>query len=169
MTDIQRELTVIDIKICTCTFSNKDSSVAIDYGITSNTEFQKPIVYTLGFRSRKSETKIKRIGDRYTTGDLLETYQYAIVRVPPFMVNCTNLGDGLLGVNVRMKGGMTVCRLSILSSDGKKPKINDDDFLKSDDIWYAMAVIRSHQTVRIEELSRGDYDTQPLAQEGDSD
>jgi hypothetical protein len=59
-----------------------------------------------------------------------------------------------MGVHVRMKGGMKVCRITILQ-DGKKPKINDDDFRKSEGIWYASAVISRHQTIRIEEL-KGD-------------
>lgn len=146
------EPTVIDVEICTCVYAHKDSSIAIDYGITSNTVFQKSTIYTLGFRSRKSGVKVKRRGDKYTTGDFIEAHQYAIVRIPPFIVNCTNLGDGLLGVYVRMEGGMKECRITVLSKDGKKPKVNDDDFLQYEDIWYAMDVIRSYQTVRIEEL-----------------
>jgi hypothetical protein len=65
-----------------------------------------------------------------------------------------NLGDGLLGVHVRMKGGMTVCRVTVLK-EGKKPKVNDDDFYLSEDIWYASTVIGQLQKLRIEELKGG--------------
>jgi hypothetical protein len=143
--------TIIDVEICSCAIAYRDTSIAVDFKVTSNTEFQKPTVYTLGFRSRKSETRVSRIGDGYTSGDLLETFQSSQIRIPPFVVNCFNLGDAQMAVYVRMKGGMKACRITILSED-KKPKINDDDFFQSEDIWYGIAVIRKHQIVRIEEL-----------------
>ena len=146
--------TVIDVEICSCAIAYSDTSIAVDFRVTSNTEFQKPTVYTLGFHCRKSETRVRRTGDSYTTGDLLDTFQSSQVRIPPFWINCVNLGDAQMAVYVRMKGGMKACCITILSED-KKPRVNDDDFILSEDIWYGLAVIRKHQIVRIEEL-KGD-------------
>ncbi len=56
-----------------------------------------------------------------------------------------------MGVHVRLQGGMERCRITVFTP-GKKPKINDDDFFKSEDIYYATAVIGHYQTIRIEEL-----------------
>jgi len=144
--------TIVDIEICACSIAYRDSRLTADFRITSTVEFQRPIIYTLGFRCRTSEAHTRRSGDRYISGALLETYQSAQTRIPPFGITCVNLGDALMAVHVRMKGGMEACRVTILQ-DGKKPRINDDDFFKSEDIWYATAVIGRRQTIRVEELT----------------
>jgi len=142
--------TIIDIEINTCS-DDRDGRTGVDFGVSSNTEFQKPIVYTLGFRCRKSETRIRRAADRYLSGDMLDSYQSAQMRIPPFGIACVNLGDCLMAVHVRLPGGMERCRVTVFTPD-KKPKINDDDFFKSEDIYYGTAVISHYQTIRIEEL-----------------
>lgn len=145
--------TIIDIEIRACS-DDRDGRTGADFRVSSNTEFQKAIVYTLGFRCRKSETRIRRAADRYISGDFLDSYQSAQMRIPPFGIVCVNLGDCVMGVHVRLSGGMERCRVTVFTPD-KKPKINDDDFFKSEDIYYGTAVIGHYQTIRIEEL-KGD-------------
>ena len=126
--------TIIDIEIRACS-DDRDGRTGADFRVSSTSPF-------------------RRAADRYISGDFLDSYQSAQMRIPPFGIVCVNLGDCVMGVHVRLSGGMERCRVTVFTPD-KKPKINDDDFFKSEDIYYGTAVIGHYQTIRIEEL-KGD-------------
>src|SRR5205807_1165304 len=129
--------------------------VVLDAKIASNTRFDRVNFTHLGFQAwRLGSSRIHMRGDRHIVLVPLDVCGAAQCEIKPFRVILENIGDSLIKVSVRMRGGMERCKILLLQEgyQAKEPKIIDD-FVKYRDIWYATTIINSLQSIRIEEES----------------
>ena len=124
--------------------------------LTSTTKFDRVVYRHLGFQawSRKKE-QIRHIGDLYRYVGYLEPNFESLLVIPPFKLCLENLGDGFMGVHIRLRQGMEQCKISILQEQyqPKSPR-TIDDFIEYEGIWYATATVNCLQTLKIEEITQ---------------
>jgi hypothetical protein len=135
------------------------------YRLTSNVKPSALYEYHLGFRANlKKRPKIKPRDDGYGFLCTMDPFNHSQLRVEPFNLIISNVGDGQLRVSVRLPRDMQDVLLVARQGDeqvyrAKAYKLPDEN------IYYATLIMDASMSVRIEEV---DYNTQPLAEEGDS-
>ena len=135
--------------------------------IRSATRFDHVRYTHLGFSAwSHGKQAIRHANGLYTYIGDLEPNVDAHIIIPPFKLCLENLGDSFMGVHVRLPDGMSHCKMTILQ-ECKASRVVDD-FIQFEGIYYCTAVMNCLQIIHIEEPQTGDYDTQPLAEKGDS-
>lgn len=138
------------------------------YKLTTNVKPASFYEHHLGFRaSMRAKPKVKQRDCNYSILCMIEPFCHTHMRIAPFNVIISDEGDGQLRVSVRLPRGMQDVMLVALR-DGKHVWQAIPYKPVNESIYYATLVFDASMSVHIEELQTGDYDTQPLAQEGDS-
>jgi hypothetical protein len=153
------DLTIIEIRATVdITLTNEDSPyyerTILTPHLSSTTKFERVVYSHLGFHAYSDgKRRIKRKGDLHTYIGMLEPNVHAQATIGPFRLCFENLGDGFMGVHIRMQDGIARCKMTVLQErhQPKQPK-EVDTFIKFEEIWYATATINCLQTVRIEEM-----------------
>jgi hypothetical protein len=104
----------------------------VHFRMYSDVKFEKVTYTHLGFHARSDGKRaIKHRGDRFVYWGLLEPNIDAQATIGPFRLYLQNVGDGFVGVHVRMPYGMERCKMTILQEENqpKAPK-EIDDFIK---------------------------------------
>src|SRR5947209_12629781 len=107
--------------------------------LSSTTRFDRVMYSHLGFHSHSDgQRRIKqRLPGRYTYIGLLEPNVDAHITISPFKLTLENLGDGFMGVHVRMRDGTERCKVTILQEEHQpKPPKDVDEFIKLDGSWH---------------------------------
>lgn len=137
------------------------------YRLTTNIKPSSFYEHHLGFRaSMRAKPKVKQRNLSYNILCMIEPFCHTHMRIAPFNVIISNIGDGQLRVSLRLPRGMQDVTLVALQGDEQvyraKPYQTIDE-----SICYATLVFDASTSIHIEELT-GDYTTQPLVKEGDS-
>lgn len=140
----------------------------ITYKLSTNVKPASFYEHHLGFRAQmRAKPKVKQRDNKYSILCTVDPFAYTSMRISPFNLIVQNVGDGQLRISLRLPRGMQDANLVALR-DGEqiwraKPYQTSDE-----SICYATLIMDASMSVRIEELNRDSYNTQPLAEEGDS-
>jgi hypothetical protein len=134
------------------------------YRLTTNIKPASFYEHHLGFRaSMRAKPKVKQRDLSYSLMCMVEPFCHTHMRIAPFNLIISNIGDGQLRVSLRLPRGMQDVMLAALQ-DGKQVYQAKAYQTLDANIYYATLVFDASVTIHIEELSTGDYDTQPLAE-----
>lgn len=136
------------------------------YRLTSNIKPAQLYEHHLSFRSRmRAKPKVKQRNLNYSLLCTVDPFNHTHMRIAPFNLIVANVGDGQLRVSVRLPRGTQDVLLVALRNGEQVYKAKP--YQSSDEsISYATLIMDSSMIVHIEE-STG-YNTQPLAEEGDT-
>jgi hypothetical protein len=125
----------------------------LSFTITSSVSFGKPFRFLLGFRTGQPE-KVKLRDGKYIAICGLDPFEHIKAIIPPFQFVFDNLGDGQLGCYIRLPLPNPGSYRMVVVQPSRQTKDIDEliEVEEDKDLSILRAVIRSSQTIRIEEI-----------------
>lgn len=126
------------------------------FQLYSTIRFEKVTYTYLGFHARSDGKRaIRHRGDKFEYFGLLDPNSDAHTVIGPYRLCLQNIGDGFVGVHVRLLDGIQRCKMTLLQEKYQpEPPREAGMLIKYEDIWYVTTTINSLQTVRIEEIAQ---------------